>query len=56
MLPPHRPLALRAGHAHVAIAGLARPLEVGGSFPLTLTFAKAGTIAIAMMVQGTPSD
>ena len=55
-LMPHRPIALRAGHPHVALSGLAKPLAAGASFPLTLQFAKAGAITVTVLVEAVPSD
>ena len=42
---------LKPGGYHVMLMKLAHPLEVGQSFPLTLTFEKAGTITVSVKVQ-----
>jgi len=39
------------GGYHVMLIDLATPLEVGTSFPLTLTFAKAGTVTLTAEVR-----
>lgn len=36
---------------HVMLMGLSHPLEAGQSFPLTLTFEKAGTVQAMVMVE-----
>jgi copper(I)-binding protein len=44
---------LRPGGAHVMLAGLKRPLKVGESFPMSLTFKNAGKVQIEVRV-GSP--
>ena len=39
------------GGLHVMLMGLKQPLKIGDSFPLTLTFAKAGAVTITVSVQ-----
>ena len=39
------------GGLHVMLTGLKQPLKIGDSFPLTLTFAKAGPVTITVSVQ-----
>jgi hypothetical protein len=39
------------GGLHVMLTGLKQPLKLGDSFPLTLTFAKAGQVAVTVTVQ-----
>ena len=39
------------GGLHVMLTGLKQPLKVGDSFPLTLTFAKAGAMTVTVSVQ-----
>jgi len=39
------------GGLHVMLTGLKQPLKLGDSFPLTLTFAKAGTVSVTVSVQ-----
>jgi periplasmic copper chaperone A len=38
------------GGLHVMLMGLKKPLAVGDSFPLTLTFAKAGPVTVTVSV------
>lgn len=49
---PGEPAVLRPGGLHVMLMGLKAPLIEGESFPLTLTFEKAGSIEIEVMIQG----
>jgi copper(I)-binding protein len=42
---------LKPGGMHIMLIGLAAPLKVGQSFPLTLTFEKAGTIPVTVTVE-----
>jgi copper(I)-binding protein len=42
---------LKPGGYHVMLTGLTAPLKEGASFPLTLTFAKAGKIATTVTVE-----
>lgn len=42
--------ALEPGSYHVMLIGLKQPLKEGATFPLTLTFEKAGTVTIAVPV------
>jgi periplasmic copper chaperone A len=42
-LPAGKPVSLKPGGYHIMLTGLAKPLVEGQSFPLTLTFAKAGS-------------
>ena len=39
------------GGLHVMLTGLKQPLKIGDSFPLTLTFAKAGAVTVTVSVQ-----
>jgi len=41
---------LKPGGMHVMLIGLKQPLKVGTSFPLTLTFEKAGKIDVTVAV------
>ena len=41
---------LKPGGRHVMLIGLRAPLKEGGTFPLTLTFDKAGTITVTVAV------
>ena len=50
---PSRGIAeLKPGGLHIMLFGLARPLTEGERFPITLTFEKAGDIAILAKVKG----
>lgn len=40
------------GGLHVMLIGLKAPLKEGATFPLTLTFEKAGTVTVEVTVQG----
>ena len=44
---------LRPGGAHVMLEALTRPLRPGTTFPLTLTFQRAGTLTVEVPV-GSP--
>jgi periplasmic copper chaperone A len=41
----------KPGGMHIMLIGVIHPLKVGDSFPLTLTFAKAGPVAVTVMVE-----
>ncbi len=43
---------LRPGGHHVMLMGLAQPLMRGHSFPLSLTFEKAGTVTVEVVIMG----
>jgi len=43
---------LKPGGLHIMLEGLKAPLEAGQSFPVTLTFEKAGTVQVTATVQG----
>jgi copper(I)-binding protein len=51
-IPAGKPVSLNSSGLHVWLTGLKRPLKAGGTFPLTLTFEKAGkrevTVSIVM--------
>jgi copper(I)-binding protein len=49
-IPANRPVSLNAGGLHVWLAGLKQPLKAGQSFPLTLSFEKAGRRAVTVSV------
>ena len=42
---------LKPNGYHIMLTGLTRPLKEGETFPLTLTFAKAGSQNVAVSVQ-----
>ncbi|PLX37353.1 MAG: hypothetical protein C0605_07620 [Hyphomicrobiales bacterium] len=46
---------LKPGSYHVMLIGLKAPLKEGESFPLTLTFEKAGPVRIMIHIQKTAS-
>ncbi len=43
---------LKPGGLHVMLMGLAKPLTKGHSFPLSLTFEKAGTVIVEVVIMG----
>ena len=45
------PVKLTPGGYHLMLTGLTRPLAVGDTFPLTLTFAQAGSISTTVKVE-----
>ena len=47
---------MRPGGTHLMLMGLAAPLKEGGSFPLTVTFEKAGTMTIEVQVAPLGAD
>ncbi|MCF3630441.1 copper chaperone PCu(A)C [Thalassospiraceae bacterium LMO-SO8] len=47
---PGQPAVFQPGGYHVMIMGLKGPLNEGDSFPLTLTFEKAGNVTVNVMV------
>jgi hypothetical protein len=50
-LPAGQAVTLKPGGYHIMLTGLAQPLKEGQSFPLTLTFAKAGAQQATVSVQ-----
>ena len=46
-----RPVILKPGGEHIMLVGLNGPLREGQSFPLTLTFEKAGTREVTVAVE-----
>lgn len=52
---PGEPAVLQPGALHIMLIGLTQPLAEGGSFPLTLTFEKAGAIEIEVKIEGATS-
>jgi len=55
-IPARATTALKPGGYHVMLMDLKRPLVVGETFPLTLTFAKAGKIDVTARVEAAESD
>ncbi len=50
-IPAGGSVALKPGGYHVMLIGLKKPLKAGDTFPLMLTFEKAGNISITVSVQ-----
>ena len=50
-IPANGSVTLKPGAYHVMLIGLKKPLVAGQSFPLTLTFAKAGNISVTVPVK-----
>lgn len=50
-VPANGSVVLKPGSYHVMLIGLKKPLTAGETFPLKLTFAKAGTISVTVPVQ-----
>ncbi|HXP03924.1 MAG TPA: copper chaperone PCu(A)C [Stellaceae bacterium] len=50
-LPAGQGVTLKPGGYHIMLTGLAQPLTEGQTFPLTLTFDKAGTREVTVTVQ-----
>jgi periplasmic copper chaperone A len=50
-IPADGSVTLKPGSYHMMLLGLNKPLVAGQSFPLTLTFAKAGNISVTVPVQ-----
>lgn len=50
-VPGNGSVVLKPGSYHVMLIGLKKPLTTGETFPLTLTFAKAGNISVTVPVQ-----
>jgi copper(I)-binding protein len=48
---PGKPTELKPGGYHVMLIDLKQPLKEGDSFPMTLTFEKAGTIQVTVKVE-----
>lgn len=49
---PGSPTALQPGGLHIMLFGLKQPLVKGKTFPLTLTFEKAGSVTVQVDVEG----
>jgi copper(I)-binding protein len=50
-LPAGKAVTLKPGGYHIMLTDLTQPLKEGQTFPLTLTFAKAGTQNVTVAVQ-----
>ena len=44
-------VTFKPGGLHIMLMGLKQPLKIGQTFPVTLTFAKAGPVEITVTVQ-----
>jgi hypothetical protein len=51
-LPAGREVTLSPGASHIMLVDLARPLVAGDTLRLTLTFEKAGPLAVRVPVRG----
>lgn len=54
-LPAGQTVALKPGGYHIMLIGLTEPLKEGQTFPVTLTFAKAGAENVTVTVQAVGS-
>jgi copper(I)-binding protein len=50
VIPAHGSVSLTPGHAHLMLENPTRPLKLGDTVSMTITFAKAGTVTLAMPV------
>ena len=50
-VPANQPVTLKPGGIHIMLQGLNEPLQSGKSFPLTLTFEKAGERKVEVAVE-----
>ena len=50
-IPAGQSVTLKPGGEHIMLMGLNGPLHEGQSFPLTLTFEKAGTREVSVAVE-----
>ncbi len=50
-IPAGQPVTLKPGGEHVMLLGLNHSLQVGQSFPLTLTFEKGGTRTVNVPIE-----
>ena len=50
-VPPGEAVAMKPGGLHVMFFGLKQPLKEGESFPLTLTFERAGSVEVTVQVE-----
>ena len=50
-VPAGGSVVLKPGGYHIMLIGLKKPLKAGETFPLTLTFEKAGNISVTVPVQ-----
>ena len=50
-VPANQPVTLKPGGVHIMLEGLNEPLQPGKSFPLTLSFEKAGQKQVEVAVE-----
>jgi periplasmic copper chaperone A len=50
-IPAGQPVTLKPGGEHIMLEGLGAPLREGQSFPLTLTFEKAGIRTVTVAIE-----
>jgi copper(I)-binding protein len=50
-IPAGQTVTLAPDHAHIMLVGLKKPLELAQTFPLTLTFEKAGSVTVEVTVE-----
>jgi copper(I)-binding protein len=50
-IPAGQPVTLKPGGEHIMLEGLNAPLREGQSFPLSLTFEKAGTRTVTVAIE-----
>ena len=50
-LPAGQPVTLKPGGMHIMLMGLAEPLRPGDSFPMTLSFEKAGERDVTVTIE-----
>ncbi len=50
-IAPGSPTVLKPGGLHIMLFGLAAPLKAGETFPLTLSFERAGRLTIEVLVE-----
>jgi periplasmic copper chaperone A len=53
-IEPGKPITLAPGGYHIMLMGLNRALKQGDSFPVTLSFAKAGQVTVTAIVGKQP--
>jgi hypothetical protein len=49
-IPAHGSIVLKNGGDHIMLMGLPRPLQVGGTIVLQLTFQRAGDVKVVVPV------
>jgi len=54
LLPPGASMAIEPGRYHIMLIGMKKPVNVGESFPITLTFAAAPSLDVSVVVTRTP--